>query len=406
MFKQVFKIIWKNKGKNKLLMFEFLISFILIFVITTAIVWAYSASQQKLGYKYKDVFSIELISENKKDSEQKTAEETIEYIRNISGVEDASMQIYSHPFTKSIVSPQSFYYKDESFKVPRMAGIAKDWHKVFRPKFVEGRPMTDADISSEFCPCYLTQNIKQRVFGKNSAVGELIEVKHMGKFKVIGVIESFKSHGELSDDLEFFLCFRGTQGKYPYSSNSFSMRGSFTTNYKLFYVRSNSSNKLEFKSKLFKNLVAGFPGNRIEINELSKVRESNRKSILIPFVAIAILFFFLIINILLGMFGQLWYTVNLRKQEIGIRVAVGASKIKIYIQLLGEMWIMCLLAIIPALILLSQLPVLDFLDIKSSIYVVSLLLTTLVIFLLVSISSYLPARQATRFEVASALHEN
>jgi putative ABC transport system permease protein len=406
MLKQIFKIIWKNKGRNKLLMFEFFLSFILLFVIFTAIIWATSNSNLPLGFKYKDVCSIEMIKEDANSKIKINDSIVINYLKTLPDVKDATVQIYSHPFTKSFVNVSSFKYKEKSFKAPFLAGIGRNWSEVFEPKFLEGRAIIESDIYSNECPCYISKQTRKLVFGNEKAVGEVIDIDHMGKFRIIGVIDQFRANGEFTDEKPYFLCFRSDAGKYPYNARNVSMNASLNMHYRMFYVKSNKTNSLAFQDKLFKSLTHRFPSEQTEVYSLSELREQTQDQMIMPFVAISSLLLFLIINVLLGMFGQLWYTINLRKQEIGIRVAVGASKLKIYGQLLGEMWVMCLLGIIPAIILLSQLPILGFWEIKSAVYITALIISSIAIIVLISICSYLPARQATRFEVAEALHEN
>ena len=55
---------------------------------------------------------------------------------------------------------------------------------------------------------------------------------------------------------------------------------------------------------------------------------------------------FLIINVALGLFGVLWYNINLRKSEIGLRRAVGASGNAVSKQLVGEALVLATFALI------------------------------------------------------------
>jgi putative ABC transport system permease protein len=404
MIKQIITLTLKNWNKNKLLMIEFFISFVLIFIILSCVIWAYRNSKQKLGYNYKNISSVETFysmeMRNVKDDEVK------DFLETIPNVEEVTVQIYSHPFSKSEIYVNSMKYKDQTYTAPMFAGIGKEWHKVFEPNFIEGKGMTEADIQSAYCPCYITENLKMRVFGKNKAVGELIDVKHMGKFKVVGVIDYYRPNGELSNNDEYFLCFRSNSGKYNYDAYRFSINAMFNMHFKMFYIKSSVENNILFQNKIFKSIVNNYPKLKFEVNSLSEVKEEHFKKSITPFLIASVLMIFLIINVLFGMFGRLWYSVNSRMSEIGIRVAVGASKLKIYTQLLGEMLMMCTLSIIPAIILLSQLPVIGLFNVHSSVYILALIFSIIVLLTLVAVSSYLPARQATKIKVAVALHEN
>ncbi|MBA7556123.1 hypothetical protein ES705_48821 [subsurface metagenome] len=114
---------------------------------------------------------------------------------------------------------------------------------------------------------------------------------------------------------------------------------------------------------------------------------------------------FLIFNSIAGLFGVLWYNISLRKSEIGLRVAVGASKSNIYKQFIGEMLVLATLGIIPGLIIAAQFPILKVFNIQPKVYIIAMLAATLLIYLLVTLCAILPSAQAAKIQPAIALHE-
>jgi len=67
---------------------------------------------------------------------------------------------------------------------------------------------------------------------------------------------------------------------------------------------------------------------------------------LVPMIILIIVAGFLIINVALGLFGVLWYNINLRKSEIGLRRALGASGNAVSKQLVGEALVLSTFALI------------------------------------------------------------
>jgi putative ABC transport system permease protein len=77
-------------------------------------------------------------------------------------------------------------------------------------------------------------------------------------------------------------------------------------------------------------------GTNVEIEHMDNKLESKNKLTLVPMIIASIVAGFLVINVALGLFGVLWYNINKRKGEIGLRRAVGASGNSISGSSIGE----------------------------------------------------------------------
>src|SRR6266536_486188 len=103
---------------------------------------------------------------------------------------------------------------------------------------------------------------------------------------------------------------------------------------------------------------------------------------------------FLIVNVALGLFGVLWYNINLRKSEIGLRRALGASGNAVSKQLVGEALVLSTFALIIGSFLAVQFTLLNVFDLPASIYIIALLFAIVFIYLLVIICAFYPGKQA------------
>src|SRR5207237_3136223 len=72
-----------------------------------------------------------------------------------------------------------------------------------------------------------------------------------------------------------------------------------------------------FENKLFKSL-SNSVGSTIEIVHLTQQRKWINNITLVPMIILMIVAGFLVVNVALGLFGVLWYNINLRKSEIGL----------------------------------------------------------------------------------------
>jgi putative ABC transport system permease protein len=159
-----------------------------------------------------------------------------------------------------------------------------------------------------------------------------------------------------------------------------------------------------FESQLYK-FMANTMKNTVEIQHLSEMRDSKNEVTIIPMVIFIIIAGFLIINVALGLFGVLWYNINKRKGEIGLRRAIGASGSSVSYQLVMEAMILATMSLIVGCFFAIQFPLLSVFNIPASVYIVAILLSVLFIYLLVFACSLYPGKQAAGIHPAIALHE-
>jgi putative ABC transport system permease protein len=96
--------------------------------------------------------------------------------------------------------------------------------------------------------------------------------------------------------------------------------------------------------------------------------------------------------------------VTQRTREIGLRRAKGATRERIRRQVLGEILVMTTLAVLPAAVLLAQLPLVAAVDwIEPHVWLVALAVSLGAIYVLALICGWYPARLATAVEPAEAL---
>jgi putative ABC transport system permease protein len=115
---------------------------------------------------------------------------------------------------------------------------------------------------------------------------------------------------------------------------------------------------------------------------------------------------FLVINVALGIFGVLWYSINRRRSEIALRRALGADRRRVSWQILGEAWALAAIALLVGLFIAVQVPILG-LDpsIGAAEYALAMLLSALDICILVFVCALYPSRLAMRIVPAQALRD-
>lgn len=160
-----------------------------------------------------------------------------------------------------------------------------------------------------------------------------------------------------------------------------------------------------FEGRLYKTLANYMKNSNVEIEHLTNKRTSINYFTLVPMIVLSIVGVFLAINVALGLFGVLWYNINQRRGEIGLRRAVGASGGAVSSQLIYESMILATLSLIVGSFFAVQFPLLNVFDLSAGIYISAMLLAILFIYTLVFLCSLYPGRQAAAIYPAVALHE-
>jgi len=126
--------------------------------------------------------------------------------------------------------------------------------------------------------------------------------------------------------------------------------------------------------------------------------------VIVPGVMMLTVCAFLIFNVILGLFGILWSTINQRKGEIGTRRALGATKALIAGQFIGEVVVITTFALLLGSFFAIQLPILGVFGIENIIYFKAIIVAVFLIYFLVIICAFYPSWQASKIHPAVALH--
>lgn len=258
-------------------------------------------------------------------------------------------------------------------------------------KVIDGRWFSKQDAVAKNKPIIINASLKETLFGKENAEGKLIgDNDDKNKMKVIGVVEDVKVKGDYVPS--------GNAVYQRLDTNSFHWLGKILIN-----VKPNAD--AAFESRLYKTMANHMKNSNVEIEHLANKRTSINYFALVPMIVLLIVACFLIINVALGLFGVLWYNINKRRGEIGLRRAVGATGKSISAQLVFESLILATLSLIIGSFFAVQFPLLNVFDLPAGVYLTALVLSILFIYLLVFMCSIYPGKQAASIYPAVALHE-
>lgn len=394
MFKHLFKLLWNKKKQNFLFLTEILVSFLVIFTVSSFLVFYYQNYRKPLGFDDKKVWPISYSEAPK----FKTTDSTIAYYNSLRTsleampkVEAVSFVSANYPFSGSTMST-GIHYKGKKYDFVNHYQVDDNYSKVMKIGLLEGRWFNADDAVGKDKPILINQTLKTAMFGNSPASGKFIgDYDDKEKMKIIGVVQDIK----------------GTDDFYP-AGNAMFVRidtGSIKWQRNVL-VKVKPDADAAFENELNKFMANSLTNATIEVSHLDELRAQKNNATIIPMVIFIIIAGFLVINVALGLFGVLWYNINKRKGEIGLRRAIGASGKSVSYQLVTESLILATMALIVGCFFAIQFPLLHVFNLPANVYIIAMLLSICFIYLLVFICSLYPGKQAAAIHPAIALHED
>ncbi|RKR84548.1 putative ABC transport system permease protein [Mucilaginibacter gracilis] len=394
MFKHLFKLIWNKKKQNSLLITEMLISFMVMFAVFTLIVNYYRNYNTPMGFTYNHVWAV-----NYDDHQQfkNTDSLTLYYetlrktIKSMPQIVEVSFAGGNIPFSDNTNST-GFTYKGHQISRINNYKVGAGYKDVFDMNVLEGRWFNSGDKAAAHRPVVINETLKNELFGNGRALGQIIgdRDKEKGKLQIIGVVQDMKDKGD------YYKAGRAIFN--PIDTGAFRYIGQMV-------IKVTPNADAAFESRLYKTLTNYMKTASVEIVHLPSMRQDVNKSTVIPMVILLTVAGFLIINVALGLFGVLWYNINKRKGEIGLRRAIGASGNAVSGQIVAESLVLASLSLIVGAFFAVQFPLLHVFDLAAGVYITAIILAIVFIYLLVLVCSLYPGRQAAAIYPAVALHE-
>ncbi|MBC6110290.1 ABC transporter permease [Pedobacter fastidiosus] len=392
MFKHLFKLIWNKRKQNFLFLSEILISFLVTFAVFSYLTYYYQNYSRPLGFDYNRVWSITYDNgqlPKNQDSLSTFYDNLNKSLKAMPQIEATAFSSNNYPYSDSFMST-GLTQNGKKFNYVSNFIVGADYQKVWQVKLLEGRWFLPEDVVTKDKGVIINETLKDQMFGKGKATGKFIgDFDDKNKLKVIGVVQDIKSNGDFSP-IGNSIFIRLDTGYLKWTGTL------------LLKVRETAD--ATFESKLYKFMATSTHG-AVEIKHVDEMRDSRNEVTIIPMVIFIIIASFLIINVALGLFGVLWYNINKRKGEIGLRRAIGASGNLVSYQLVLESIILATISLIVGCFFAVQFPLLNVYNVPSSVYLIAMLLSVLFIYLLVFACSLYPGKQAAAIHPAIALHE-
>jgi putative ABC transport system permease protein len=391
MFKHLFKLIWNKKKQNFLLMSEMLVSFLVIFAVFTLLVNYYTNYRKPMGFKYENVLVAsysKTVDIQDKDSLRTFFDVLRNTLESMPEIESVCLTGNNTPFSANTFM-NNIDYGNIHVNSVNNYDTDMNYTKVLSVPVLEGRWFGKQDAASTYKPIVINNALRVALFGKQRAIGQLVGKET--KMRVIGVVSDIKDKGDYT---------------VPKKGMYFNIDTGSLGGIQRLLIKVSPQADAGFETRLYKTLAGYMKDSNVDIEHLSDKRVTMNKTDLVPMIILLIVASFLIINVALGLFGVLWYNINKRRAEIGLRRAVGASGSAVSTQIVTESLLLATLSLIIGTFFAIQFPLLNVFDLPGRVYIIALCGAIIFIYLLVYICSVYPGKQAARVYPAVALHED
>lgn len=425
MIKQIIKMLWTQRRSNGWIYFELLIVFAALWTVLDALLVDACTYFSPLGYNIENTYRLKLSMLNNKapgyvpDSLKTSTDgedlmKLMEQIRRNSSVEEVCATYFSCPYSfgnswtsilpagqidTSIIDTSKI--REQSYQVRR---VTLEYFKVFRVLDKHGKPI-GPQLENVRNPIVISADLEKLFYNNKEGKGQKVIYNNDTEEKPIAAVcqpvrpsdyeiskpcfYDIMSGGDLENWVKYFgvqqaeLCVRMKKNMTDEDMNHF---------------LEEMSERL-IVNNLYVQGVKSFDSQRSD--QLS-YRERNMKIKLSLMV-------FMLVNVFFGIVGTFWLWTENRRNEIGLRMALGSSKHTLhwYMNMEG----LCLFSLtLPFVILfganMAYFDIMDTVKLPLSLwrFVVAMGGAWLLLAGMISLGIWIPARKASKMKPAEALH--
>lgn len=398
MIRHLLKLIWRRKGANGLLALELLLTFLVLFGLGCLVAAVGLALRQPPGFAYEQVWTLRVATNNDTIPQEPTLLRLQRQIGAQPGVEAVSLAMYSTPFSEYTMNSSAAVAGQAPLEVVEVE-TDDQFAGLLEMPVREGRWFDRRDEATGVPPVIINQQMRTALFADRPALGQRIKLQHaMNKNekwegRVVGVVGAYRPGGDLAppQPVVFRRRVAPTDGTSMFS---------YTL---LVKVKPGAGAALE--QQLVRTVTAVTKTWTVSATPLTDSRALALQTSLAPLLAAGIVSAFLLLNVALGLFGMLWQAISQRRDEIGLRRALGATAAAIGWQFVAETLVLTTLAVLPGLFVAAQFPLLGVLGVSAHVYLLGMVLALVVLYAFTLLCTLQPSWLAARVQPAVALRE-
>ncbi len=412
MIKHIFKLIWNQRKSNIWLLTELLLVSVCLWYVVDFMYVQLRMYTAPLGFNIEHTYRLDLserisgsngyISPEKKTT---TSGEDLlfilERIRKYPAVEAASISHSSQPYCGTDQNAQ--LYSDTTGTTVQRYYVSEGFFDVFRIKSKRGNTheLKEAFNAQSII---LSTDAERELFKGKSALGKTVGYNNPENKIKISAISAPVRWTEFQKSNPCFYTFFSNADMAKISPEEVQAIE--------VSVRVKPDMDTDFAETFIKDMASQLVTGNIYLLDVRPVSYMREEAVQLYFNNIktrAILLGFFLINIFLGVTGTFWFRSQHRRNEMGLRVAVGSTRSGLKFVLIGEGLILLTLAIIPAIVIcfnigFSEVIDTSWMDFTLARFWTGIGITYCLMALMIIAGIWYPAHQIAAIEPAEALH--
>ena len=414
MWKSALKQLWKNRKSNRWIFIEIFVVSVLLWYCVDFMYVVVEKNREPMGVNLEHVYRVTLgahitqqIDRGNSDSVEalwiNPLLQIVQLINDYPGVEATAYFYGTEPYNINRMF-QGYTADEENAHRATIRYVSEDYHKVFNVQMQEGG-FTDWDINTSPQGAVISPELGDSLFHSQSVAGKTFRDYYEPdlRFRVTGISGPMKYN--VYERYVPFIYTPFNMLRFSYTIPRIGFRVSPEVDVPGFEQRFTE----EMKSKL--NIG---PFYLFSVSSYDFQAEVYEKVIGISkyIQAIsAILLFFLFI-IFLGILGTFWFQMESRRNEIGLRMALGSTRKGVLQYVITESMMLFTSAFIPAFIVCANLAYWDVtytynnaMDYTAGRFWTTIIFTALIMMLIILIGVLIPASRASKIHPVEALRD-
>ncbi len=260
--------------------------------------------------------------------------QVMDHLRATPGVETVALTIWPLMSGESRVVSVGVHGGPYSEKMSDILNVSPGWFDAMRVPLLDGRDFRRTDSAP--ATAIVNQAFAKQYLGGGDPVGKSFEFEAAGgrlQVEIVGYVPDVRSRDDVRQPIRPIAYFP-YQAVDPQGAFQPMGRGAFV-------IRTSSPNPLALASILRQEVPRARPEFRVT-NVRTQVEIDRARTVRDRMLAMLALFFAAVALLLagVGLYGVLDYSVQLRRREIGIRMAIGAPSANIAGQVTVEVFVM------------------------------------------------------------------
>lgn len=405
MITALIKRIWCQRRANGWIFAELFLVFIILWYVIDFLISSFICTSEPKGYDTHHVYHVSISVNPKMAGNEDGWEDNYLYalklIKEYPGVESVCYYSGTVAYEEGGKIVQSYTVDSTRAITAYIRYVSKDFFDVFRVD-VPNVDLSHWDVASYPVPAVVSKDLADSIFMETPRLGQVFADYYVPekKYTVAGVAAPTKLTEYDRYSPLIYVPVEKWMLSLPYWVP-------------IVAIRVSPEVEEGFADRFMKDMR-----RRLDIGALylSQIRSNDEvKAIYDTQInnyirsAYAIISFF-VFNVFLSIMGTFWFRTRRRRSEIGLRMAMGASKKSIGSELCGEGICLLVLAVIPALIVCfnmywADLTINMLSDATPARFLSGIAITFSLLAAMILISIWYPAYQAMKIEPAETLHE-